>query len=143
MQENQTYKIRAMNTIIGNGIDIVECSRIDSLIKRHGQRFLERIFTQAELDYCMNRKREIEHLAGRFAAKEAILKVIGTGWRGEISWKDMEIVNDSAGKPEIKLTGKTAEIANQLGIERILLTISHTENYAVASAIAIGNIRQR
>ncbi len=126
-----------MSTIIGNGIDIVECARLDELIARHGQRFLDRIFTSAELDYCMNRRRQIEHLAGRFAAKEAILKVIGTGWRDEISWKDMEIINDSAGKPEINLKGKTAEIAQQLGIKKIILSISHTEKYAVASAIAI------
>ncbi len=125
-----------MSSVIGNGIDIVECERIKSLIDRHGQRFLERIFTEAELKYCLNRKRKWEHLAGRFAAKEAILKVIGTGWRDKISWRDMEIVNDSAGKPEVKLTGRTAEIANQLGIKKILLSISHTETYAIASAIA-------
>ncbi len=128
-----------MDTIIGNGIDIVECSRIQALIDRHGQRFLNRVFTQAELDYCTNRKREIEHLSGRFAAKEAILKVIGTGWRDEISWKDMEITNDPSGKPRVKLTGKTAQIAKELNIEKILLSISHTSNYAIASAIAIAS----
>ena len=125
-----------MSSVIGNGIDIVECERIKSLIDRHGQRFLERIFTEAELKYCLNRKRKWEHLAGRFAAKEAILKVIGTGWRDKISWRDMEIINDTAGKPEVKLTGRTAEIANRLGIRKILLSISHTETYAIASAIA-------
>jgi len=125
-----------MSSVIGNGIDIVECVRIKSLIDRHGERFLNRIFTAAELDYCLRHKRRWEHLAGRFAAKEAILKVIGTGWRDKIAWTDMEITNDSAGKPEVKITGRTAEIANQLGIKKILLSISHTETYAIASAIA-------
>jgi holo-[acyl-carrier protein] synthase len=127
-----------MSEIIGHGIDIVECERIHRLVERYGQRFLERIFTENEREYCLSKKRQWEHLAGRFAAKEAILKVIGTGWRGEIAWTDMDIVRDPSGQPRVILSGETKIIAENLGIRQILLSISHTEHYATASAIGIG-----
>jgi holo-[acyl-carrier protein] synthase len=127
-----------MSEIIGHGIDIVECDRIRKLVERYGERFLERIFTENERRYCLGRKRQWEHLAGRFAAKEAILKVVGTGWRGQIAWTDMDIVRDQAGKPEVLLTGETKAICEKVGIKQILLSISHTEHYATASAIGIG-----
>ncbi len=127
-----------MSEIIGHGIDIVECERIHRLAERYGQRFLERIFTENERRYCLSKKRKWEHLAGRFAAKEAILKVIGTGWRGEIAWTDMDIVRDPSGQPRVILSGETQAIAESLGIRQILISISHTEHYATASAIGIG-----
>jgi holo-[acyl-carrier protein] synthase len=127
-----------MSEIIGHGIDIVECERIRRLVERYGERFLERIFTENERAYCLPRKRKWEHLAGRFAAKEAILKVIGTGWRGSIAWTDMDIVRDPSGQPKVILSGETKAIAEKLGIRKIHLSISHTEHYATASAIGTG-----
>jgi holo-[acyl-carrier protein] synthase len=127
-----------MSEIIGHGIDIVECERIHELIERYGERFLERVFTQNERDYCLPRKRKWEHLAGRFAAKEAILKVIGTGWRDKVAWTDMDIIHDPSGQPRVVLTGETKIIAQKLGIRQILLSISHTTHYATASAIGLG-----
>ncbi len=124
--------------ILGHGIDIVETSRIRKLVDEHGQRFLDRCFTPAEQAYCSrNPKRYYEHLAGRFAAKEAILKVLGTGWRGSIAWQDMEILNDRSGEPQATLGGECARIAEKKGITRILITITHTHTYAAASAIGV------
>jgi holo-[acyl-carrier protein] synthase len=125
--------------IVGHGIDIVPTHRIAALLEEHGERFTERCFTPAELGYCRRqRKRLVEHLAGRFAAKEAILKALGTGWSGGIAWTDMEILPDPAGRPVLTLTGETARRAMALGIARWHISISHVEESAVASAIAEG-----
>lgn len=121
--------------IINHGIDLVEVARIREMLERHGQHFLDRCFTEAEQQYCKNDKRETEHFAGRFAAKEAILKVLGTGWRGQISWTDMEILPDPQGKPVLKLSGECARIATELGIDHWHVSISHIESHAMASAI--------
>src|SRR5947208_9442500 len=105
--------------IIGHGIDIVETERIRELAERHGQHFLDRCFTKTEQDYCTaNPKRYFEHLAGRFAAKEAVLKVLGTGWRHGIAWTDIEITKTEAGQPGVALSGECARIAGELGIRR-------------------------
>src|ERR1700677_1249531 len=102
--------------IIGHGIDIVETSRIRNLVEEHGQRFLDRCFTLDEQSYCAkNPKRYFEHLAGRFAAKEAVLKVLGTGWRGGIAWTDIEICPEPSGQPKVKLTGECLRIATMQG----------------------------
>lgn len=124
--------------IIGHGIDVVEIPRMAEVLKRHGERFVERIFTEAERAYCCGKKRELEHLAGRFAAKEAVLKVLGTGWVGKITWHDVEVINNPAGQPHVTLSGESADIARRLGITRIIVSISHTENWAAASAIGLG-----
>lgn len=130
--------IRPMS-FIGHGIDIVETNRIREMLVEHGQRFLDRCFTPAEQAYCdASKKRRIEHLAGRFAAKEAILKVIGTGWRGGIAWTDMEILNAESGQPQLTLSGETKAIAEKLGITRWMVSISHIETHATASAIGLG-----
>lgn len=122
--------------ILGHGIDIVETSRIQQMHEEHGQRFLDRCFTPAEQAYCAkSHKRYYEHLAGRFAAKEAILKVLGTGWRHGIQWTDMEILPNQAGQPIVTLSNITAEIATNLGITQWMLSISHIETHATASAI--------
>ncbi len=122
--------------IIGHGIDIVETERIKRLVAEHGQRFLDRCFTADEQAYCSRSvKRYYEHLAGRFAAKEAVLKVLGTGWRGGIAWTDIEIVSESSGQPRVVLTGECARIARELGIGRWHVSISHIETHATASAI--------
>lgn len=124
--------------IIGHGIDLVEIPRIARLLADHAEHFLERCFTPAELDYCLAHKFPAERLAGRFAAKEAILKALGTGWRGQIAWTDMEIVNDLAGKPALTLSGECARLAAAQHISRWHISISHAGGYASASAIAEG-----
>lgn len=123
--------------IVGIGTDIVECVRIGRMIEQHGELFLTRVFTDKEIRYCQNRKRAMEHFAGRFAAKEAILKCLGTGWRKGISWTDMEIINNREGKPLVELCGHAGEIAQQSGIQSILISISHCRAYATAYATAI------
>jgi holo-[acyl-carrier protein] synthase len=107
------------------------------MIKRHGKRFTKRVFTAAEQAYAEANKNEIEKLAGRFAAKEAILKLIGTGWQGKIAWTDIEIINNTAGQPEVSLTGEVKKIAGELGIKHISVSITHTANFAIASAVAL------
>lgn len=124
--------------IIGHGIDMVDCRRIEQLIERHGDRFLNRVFTAAEQDYSKKNRRRMEHLGGRFAVKEAIMKVLGTGWRNGIAWTDIETKNDSLGKPTVQLTGKIATIAEQIGVKDISISITHTKELAIASAIAMG-----
>jgi holo-[acyl-carrier protein] synthase len=125
--------------IVGHGIDIVETARVKRLIDQHGQHFLDRVFTPAERAYCdASKKRAIEHYAGRFAAKEAVLKVLGTGWRGGIAWTDVEVTKDPSGQPQIALAGETARIAAARGITRWFISISHIETHATASAIGVG-----
>ena len=125
--------------IIGHGVDIVDSERIARMLDQHEQRFLERCYTEAELAYCnANAARRVEHLAGRFAAKEAILKVLGTGWSGGIAWTDAEIVREESGKPTVALHGRCAEVAGELGITDWWLSISHIKTHSVASAIGVG-----
>jgi phosphopantetheine--protein transferase-like protein len=124
--------------ILGHGIDIVETSRIKRLVDQHGQNFLDRCFTPGEQDYCSrNTKRMYEHLAGRFAVKEAVLKVLGTGWRGGIQWTDIEVLKEASGQPKIRLTGECDRIAREQGIVRWHISISHIETHATASAIGM------
>ncbi len=124
--------------VISTGIDLIECKRIREVWQRHGDRLTDRLLTPAELDYVRRYAKDIvPRLAGRFAAKEAILKVLGTGWRGQIAWRDMEILNDSSGRPEVRLTGECARVASSLGITQILVSITHTENYAAAHALGL------
>jgi len=123
--------------IVAHGIDLVDCPRIEAMIKRHGERFVQKVFTAAERAYAGANKNEIEKLAGRFAAKEAVLKLMGTGWRGKIAWTDIEIRNSSTGQPEVRLNGEVKKIADRLGIEHISVSITHTANFAIASAVAL------
>jgi holo-[acyl-carrier protein] synthase len=125
-------------SIVGHGIDIVETDRIRKLFEEHGERFLDRCFTPREQEYCArSRKRRYEHFAGRFAAKEAVLKVLGTGWRGGIAWTDIEILPEASGQPRITLTGECRKIAEKLGINQWHVSISHIETHATASAIGV------
>jgi holo-[acyl-carrier protein] synthase len=136
-------RIGAM-AIFGHGIDIVETARIAKLIKEHGEHFLNRIFTPAEQQYCnAGKRRSLEHYAGRFAAKEAVLKVLGTGWRGAIAWTDIEITKDASGQPRIKLSGECARLATEMGIFKWHVSISHIDTYATASAIGEGEVQER
>jgi holo-[acyl-carrier protein] synthase len=124
--------------IVGHGIDIVETARIRQSVEEHGERFLDRVYTPAEQAYCSrNRKRYFEHLAGRFAAKEAVLKVLGTGWRGGIAWTDIEILPEPSGQPIVRLSGECLRIATEQGIARWHVSISHIETHATASAIGM------
>ena len=125
-----------MNKIL-HGIDLVDCPRIEKMLERHGERFLERVFTQAEQKQADEVKNRIEKLAGRFAAKEAVLKMLGTGWRGKIAWTDIEIVNNPLGQPQVALSGEVKKIASKLGVGEISLSISHTANFVMASAVSI------
>ena len=125
--------------ILGHGVDIVEVARIRTMIDDHADRFLERCFTQGERAYAESRKRSAEHLAGRFAAKEAVLKALGTGWRDGIAWTDVEVVVLPSGQPEVRLHGIAHETAMKRGVTSWSLSISHTEVHAVASAIATGD----
>lgn len=126
--------------IVGHGIDLVEMARVEKVWRDHPDRFLDRILTKSERAYCERHKNPLPHIAGRFAAKEAILKMLGTGWRGQIAWTDMDITNDEAGQPHVRLSGHTAEVAASRGIKRVLLSITHAENYAAASAIGVGQM---
>ncbi len=122
---------------LAHGIDLVDCPRIEQLLERHGERFLARVFTEAERTYADANRNRVETLAGRFAAKEAVLKMIGTGWRGKIAWTDIEVINNPAGRPEVKLSGEVLDIAKSLGLGPISISISHTANFAMASAVAL------
>lgn len=124
-------------TIYGIGTDITECVRIAQMIDKHGELFLTRVYTQREIAYCSARKAATQHYAGRWAAKEAALKAIGTGWSRGIHWTDIEVVNAVGGKPTIVVGGKAREICDERGIGELLISISHCRNYAVAFATAL------
>jgi holo-[acyl-carrier protein] synthase len=125
--------------ILGLGTDIVECLRIAQMIERHGELFISRVYTDHEIEYCSARKAATQHYAGRWAAKEAVLKALGTGWVRGISWRDIEIRNDRHGAPLVVLRGGAREVFDQAGMERIHITISHCRCHAVAHAIAEGD----
>ena len=123
--------------IIGIGTDITECLRIAEMIQRHGELFVSRVYTQQEIEYCQSRKQSTQHFAGRWAAKEAVLKAVGTGWRRGISWRDVEVKNLLGGKPIIRLYGGVRDVADELGVGRILISISHCRSHATAYALAL------
>ena len=128
-----------MAEIIGIGTDITECLRIARMIERHGDLFINRVYTPDEIAYCQSRRQSTQHFTGRWAAKEAILKALGTGWRRGISWRDMEIRNDAAGKPLVAVRGGVKEVVEQLGVAKLLVSISHCRSHATAYAIAVGS----
>ncbi|MCB5257099.1 MAG: holo-ACP synthase [Candidatus Cloacimonadaceae bacterium] len=123
--------------IVGIGTDIVEISRIDRLLEKN-PRFVDKVYSPAEIDYCSTKASPAQSYAARFAAKEALMKALGTGWDQDVSWQDIEIVNDTKGKPAIRLCGKAKELAVHKGIMAIHLSLSHEKHYAVASVIAEG-----
>lgn len=118
--------------LIGIGTDLIEIDRIRRAISRHG-RFLERVFTGKELEFFEARGMDTASIAANFAGKEAVLKVLGTGITG-LSWKDIEILRELSGKPYVRLTGPAAKLAEQLGIDEILISLSHSKNHAMAFA---------
>jgi len=123
--------------IVGIGTDIVECLRIAQMIERHGELFLTRVYTQLEIGYCSSRKAATQHYSGRWAAKEAVLKAMGTGWSNGISWRDIEVRNDESGKPKIALGGGARDTCEKMGIHEMFISISHCRSHATAYAIAV------
>ena len=125
--------------IIGLGIDLVETARIQSALEKHGTHFLERVFTPGEIAHCSPKRNPHPHYAARFAAKEAVGKALGTGIGAGISWQDIEVHSLPSGQPAIRLHGKALEIATALGADSILLSLTHTDVSAAASALALGS----
>jgi holo-[acyl-carrier protein] synthase len=123
--------------IAGIGSDIIECLRIAQMIERHGELFVQRIFTQQEIDFCSSRKAAMQHYAGRWVGKEAVLKAIGVPWVRGIAFRDIEIVNGPEGQPEVRLAGEVREACRRRGIGEILITISHCRSHATAYALAL------
>lgn len=124
--------------IVGLGVDIAEIDRVQAVIERRGQAFLKRLFTPAEIAYCERHRNKFERYAGRFAAKEAAMKALGTGWRNGVRWLDIEVTRSSTGKPILQLKGRAREVADRLEVKRISLTITHSGNTALAQVIFEG-----
>ena len=126
--------------IIGLGFDATDIPRVAEIYEKYGERFLRRVFTEGEIAYCTRRKNPVPHLAGRFAAKEAAMKALGTGHSRGVLWKDIEVFRQG-GPPQLRLHGGAARRAEQMGVERSLLTITHSDALAMAQVILQGNPR--
>ena len=124
--------------IIGSGIDATDLSRIERLWKRYGERFLTRVFTPGEVAYCQHRRNPVPHLAGRFAAKEAAMKALGTGRSQRVLWRDIEVVR-SSGPPKLEFHGGAAQRFAQLGADSSLLTITHSDAMALAHVLLVSS----
>ena len=121
--------------IVGLGVDISEVNRIEAAITRFGRAFLDRVFSPSEIAYCERHRNRFERYAGRFAAKEATMKALGTGWARGVRWVDIEVVRLPTGQPTMALHGATREHADRLGVRRISLSITHSGNTALAEVI--------
>lgn len=124
--------------IAGTGIDICEVPRIAASIERFGDRFLQRVFTPQEIRYCQSKKNSVERFAARFAAKEAAMKALGTGASRGVTWRSIEVGHAPGGRPILRLSGPARQIAEQLGVTRISLSLTHTEATAMAMVIFEG-----
>ena len=121
--------------IVGTGIDIAEVARIRQAIERFGARFVERVFTEAEIRYCGSKANRFERYAARFAAKEAAMKALGTGWNHGVSWRDCEVMRMPGRRPTLVFHGKAAEFAAKLGVKNTALSLTHTAEQAIAEVI--------
>jgi holo-[acyl-carrier protein] synthase len=121
--------------IVGTGIDIAEVSRIAAALARFGGRFLRRVYTPGEIRYCESKANRAERFAARFAAKEAAMKALGTGWSHGVRWRDIEVGRQPGGRPTILFHGKAAEFATKLGAIHVALSLSHTTEQAIAQVI--------
>ncbi len=121
--------------IVGMGLDIAEIDRMEAAIARHGVAFLDRVYTPREVAYCERHKNKYERYAARFAAKEAAMKALGTGWRRGVRWRDIEVANAPSGKPTLNLAGVARQFADRLGVKEISLSITHSGNLALAQVI--------
>ena len=124
--------------ILGSGVDICEVPRIEASVVRFGSRFLERIFTAREIAYADRKANRFERYAARFAAKEAGMKAIGTGWKHGVTWQDFEVANLPSGRPTLVLSGRAAAIARTMGATSVFLSLSHTGTMAIAEVILEG-----
>ena len=124
--------------IVGIGIDQVVLRRFRAAYERRGERLLERLFTEHERSRCLRRRDPVPELAVRFAAKEATFKAIGTGWRGGVTWKDVEVRNAPSGRPYLRLTGRVREVALRCGARRALVSLTHSAAAAAAEVILLG-----
>ena len=127
--------------IIGLGFDATDIPRVADLYARYGDRFLHRVFTEGEIAYCKRRRDPVPSLAGRFAAKEAAMKALGTGHSRGVIWKSIEVVRGRSGPPQLRLHGAAAARAEQMGVEKALVTITHSETLAMAQVLLQGNPR--
>ena len=121
--------------IVGTGVDLAEVPRIRASIERYGPRFIDRIYAPAEIAYVERTSNRFERYAARFAAKEAGMKAIGTGWKRGVTWHDFEVANLPSGKPTLRLTGVAADFAARLGVRHISLSLTHTAEYGMAHVI--------
>lgn len=121
--------------IVGLGVDIAEVDRLQAAIERRGESFLKRVFTPAEIAYCERHRAKFERYAARFAAKEAAMKALGTGWGDGVRWVDLEVTRDNKGKPTMVLAGRARAIADAMGVRRISLSLTHSGNTAFAQVI--------
>ena len=121
--------------VLGLGTDLVETRRVQQSIDRFGERFLERIFTESEIAYCMRKKNAAESFAARFAAKEAGAKALGTGISHGVSWKEFEVRREASGRPTLHLSGRAAELAGAMGVRRIQLSLTHSREFALAVVV--------
>src|SRR4051812_41457603 len=121
--------------ILGTGVDLAEVNRIREAIERYGDRFIRRIYTAGEIAYVERKANRYERYAGRFAAKEAGMKAIGTGWKRGVSWQDFEVANLPSGRPTLRLHGAAAVFAERLGVKTIALSITHTAELGMAHVI--------
>lgn len=131
-----------MSQILGIGTDIIECLRIAQLIERHGEQFINRVYTQYEIRHCQSRKQATQQFAARWAAKEAILKALGTSKRQGINWRDIEVRSEPGGRAVVALRGGARDVIESLGVTQILVTMSHCRSHATAYAIAFGADRK-
>jgi len=127
--------VEGLNRVLGIGLDLVEIERFHEVIRRQGERFLQRVFTKAEQDYCSSKKTPAMFFAVRFAAKEAVAKAFRTGIGDELGWLDIEVTHDPNGAPFIRLLGKGVELAKQRGVTEVLVSLTHTSATAAASVI--------
>jgi len=121
--------------IVGTGVDLAEVPRIRASIERFGERFVQRVFTPAEIAYVERKANRFERFAARFAAKEAGMKAIGTGWRHGVRWRDFEVANLPSGKPTLRFHGVAAAVADRLGVRNVSLSLTHTAEYGMAHVI--------
>ena len=125
--------------ILGSGVDLCEVPRMEAAVVRYGSRFLERIFTAREIAYADRKANRFERYAARFAAKEAGMKALGTGWHGGIAWRDFEVVNLPSGRPTLEFHGRAAEVAAKLGVRHVALSLTHTKEQALAMVVLEGD----
>lgn len=124
-------------SIFGIGIDVIEIERIEAAIEEFDGHFLERIFTEAEREYCGKQSRPVIHYAARWAAKEAVSKALGTGIGKNLRWTDVEVLRRASGEPEISLSGAAKEFADKHGVAEIKVSLTHAKHYAAANAVAV------